>query len=94
MGTEIINVNILGDTPKEQWLSAVGIFDVAISSNIEGMRKKLNQLFEMASYPEEYRFEDVDAEEEWADGNQCADTALKVLDDLVSEMKRLIEGMM
>lgn len=28
-------INILGETPKQQWLNAIMIFELAISSNME-----------------------------------------------------------
>ena len=39
-------VNILGDTPKQQWLNAISIFDLAIGANIETALEKLDEGWE------------------------------------------------
>lgn len=39
-------VNILGETPKEQWLNAISIFDLAIGANIETALEKLDEGWE------------------------------------------------
>lgn len=39
-------VNILGDTAKEQWTSAINIFDLAIGANIEEALGKLDEGWE------------------------------------------------
>jgi len=41
-----MTVNILGNTPKEQWLRAIDIFDLAVGSNIETALNKLDEGWE------------------------------------------------
>ena len=35
-------VNILGDTPKQQWLNAIKLYDMVISSNLESAMNQLD----------------------------------------------------
>lgn len=37
-------INILGDTPKEQWLSATHIYEVCIISNLDNALSKLEEI--------------------------------------------------
>lgn len=41
-----MTVNILGDTPKRQWLNAIMIFDLAVGSNIRNALGKLDEGWE------------------------------------------------
>ena len=69
-------VNILGDTPKEQWLNAIGICDMAIYANVDEARKHLVEGFS----------EDDDAVLE------CLKAIERVLANYTTEMRRLVEG--
>ena len=39
-------INILGDSPKEMWMSAINIFDLAIGANVETALGKLDEGWE------------------------------------------------
>lgn len=72
-------VDILGETPKEQWLNAIGIYELVVGSNLSDSIAyfESNGGFEGA-------IEDRNAEQ--------LRTANKVLKDFADEMRRLVEG--
>ena len=71
------SINILGDTPKEMWLSAIMIFEMAITSNVRYVQDEI----------------DHGAEDPLgAESHECLDRALKQTRDFADEMRRLVEG--
>ena len=72
-------INILGETPKQQWLNAIGIFELAIGSNL----RESVEYFEMNG--------GHDDEIEERNAEQLA-TAGRILGDFADEMRRLVEG--
>lgn len=75
---ETIKFNPLGDTPKEQWLTTVKIFDMAIRSNIARSKEYMNMNDQYDDGLEGELEEELKA-------------ALRVLDNYTTEMNRLIE---
>lgn len=79
-----MSVNILGDTPKQQWLNAITIFETAITSNVDDVNFRLCNECQFPCEPE--------------DRDEChnfhgLDVASKTTKDFANEMRRLIEGM-
>ena len=73
-------VNILGNTPKEQWMSAIDLYLIVIGSNIKAVRNGLD--------------EGSDSEEIGSVACERLDSAMNVLQEFGKEMKRLVNGAM
>ena len=71
-------VNILGDSPREQWLNAIDLYLIVIGSNIKAVRNGL----------------DGCSDETDAIACERLDSAMNVLQEFGNEMKRLVEGAM
>ena len=69
-------VNILGNTPKEQWMNAIDLYLIVIGSNIKAVRNSL----------------DGCSDETDAIACERLDSAMNVLQEFGNEMKRLVEG--
>ena len=69
-------VNILGDTPKQQWLGAINLMEFAITSNVSMAHGKL------------YEIADGKCDEVLA----CLDNAKKQIKLFADEMRMLVEG--
>ena len=71
-------VNILGDTPKQQWLAAIGIFEMCITSNIKSVEDGLDPGYEI---PE-------------IGGEACEKLAIAYREtrNFAHEMRMLVEG--
>ena len=74
-----MTVNILGETQKEQWLNAIGIYYMVISSNIDAAYAHVNGQGTDPDYADEYASERLLAAE-------------RVLGEFKDEMQRLVEG--
>jgi len=69
-------MNVLGDSPKEQWLNAIDLYLIVIGSNIKAVRNSL----------------DGGSDETDAVACERLDSAMNVLQEFGNEMKRLVEG--
>lgn len=72
-------INILGETPKQQWLSAIKIFELAIGSNMDAS---------IAYFESNGGYEDSIEER----NAEQLKTANRILGDFAGEMRRLVEG--
>lgn len=70
-------VNILGDTPKQQWLNAIMIFEECIYENVRSVRHALD-----------WDSSDLDWESEIED----LTIAMRNTRNFADEMRRLVEG--
>ena len=71
-------VNILGDTPKKQWLSAIKIFETCIVSNLDAAFVEIGKM--------EYNLK------EELPMHHNVDTARKETINFANEMRRLVEN--
>lgn len=78
-------INILGDTPKQQWLSAINIMHFAIQSNIEFA---INARAE--EEPSNIYFDTIGGDDD--EVQEALEKAHKLVDDFAAEMKHLVEG--
>ena len=84
---EVIKVNFLGDTAKEQWKNAISIYRHAIQSNLYNLR---NIAEEGDDYNDGYEV-DVDAMcEDILDG---LDNLERITENVLAEFERLVDGM-
>lgn len=72
-------VNILGDTPKQQWLNAINLMELSITGNLVPARNTIESDF---GY-------DPD---EWDGVSECIDYAIEHTKIFADEMRRLVEG--
>ena len=79
-------VNILGDTPKQQWLNAIGIMEFALESNIDNAR------WYCSNAKTEFCDELCDPEDNEGVESGCA--AKRVLKVGADEMRRLVEAVL
>lgn len=80
-----VTVNILGDTPKQQWLNAINIMHLAIESNIEfAMNARAEE------EPSNVYFDALGGDDD--EVHEALEKALKIKNDFADEMKRLVEG--
>lgn len=70
-------INILGDTQKERWLNAIGIYETAIVANVQDARNDITQFV-------------VDDESDW--DFTSLDAARRITVDFADEMRRFVEG--
>ena len=70
-------VNILGDTPKQQWLNAITIFETCIYENARSVREDLNYF--------DRDFDDGSCEER-------LDVVMRTVKNFACEMRRLVDG--
>ena len=70
-------VNILGDTPKQQWLNAITIFETCIYENVRAVRHDLD-------------WYDRDFDDD--SGVERLDIAMRETRNFADEMRRLVEG--
>lgn len=72
-------VNILGDTPKQQWLNAIMIFETCIYENTRMARDGVRDGFG-------YELDEGEQVFEWLD------IAMRNTKNFADEMRRLVEG--
>lgn len=70
-------INILGDTPKQQWLNAVAVYDMSLRANVKSVLGDINE-FDVGDLADSHA--------------EKLEAALRVLDSYTQEMRRLVEG--
>ena len=78
-------INILGDTAKQQWLSAINIYHLAIQSNIEFAMNARAEEEPSCVYFDALGGDDDEIQE-------ALEKAHKLVGDFTDEMRRLVEG--
>lgn len=84
-------INILGDTPKQQWLNAIGIYELCIVSNARNVKGFLHD-----ECNSEYECADCNREN-WDGECPCLRSVNVVIEQgkaFADEMRRLVNGMM
>jgi len=84
--SETITINILGETAREQWLSAINIMSYAVESNIDAGWMRASECID---------WDALECEGEFHCGEEAEDsfiTAKKLLHEFADEMRRLVEG--
>lgn len=78
-------VNILGDSPKQQWMNAVGIFELCICENVRSVLETMDGLCDRTYRPDS---------DECTECNRChsLEVTVKAGHDFADEMRRLVEG--
>lgn len=85
-------VNILGDTPKQQWLNAISIYELCIRENARNVRDELMIGCEFCSCSEACGMDDP-----YGDLVECSkchslDVVMEQAKNFADEMRRLVEG--
>ena len=83
------SINILGSTPKEQWLNAINIFEMCLDDNARIVRDGLHEMCNGDVECDECNAEHWDGECPYMHSANVLVEQTKVFAD---EMKRLVEG--
>ena len=75
-------VNILGDTPRQQWKAAVNIYEVCIESNVRDVYERMDGLCDKRGTDEC----------DWCGRCHSLEVALRETANFADEMRRLVEG--
>ena len=73
-------VNIMGDTPKQQWLNAIQVFETCIYENTRMVHDHI------LDWNEDEHIDDYNTRVE------CLETAMRNTKNFADEMRRLVEG--
>lgn len=72
-------INILGDTPKEQWLSATRIYEVCIISNLDAALSKIEEV-------------EMNTDTDMSECRDNINTARRESLNFINDMRQVIEG--
>ena len=81
-------INILGDTPKQQWLNAIMIFEECIAGNARNVRDGLCDMCS-ADYSEEAH---LGCGLDVCEAKHSAEIVVEQTKVFADEMRRLVEG--
>ena len=81
-------INILGDTPKQQWLNAITIFETCIIGNARNVRDGLCDMCSPSFSEGVHLGDGVDE----CDAKHSLDVVIEQTKVFADEMRRLVEG--
>ena len=85
-------INILGDTPKQQWLNAIGIYELCIRENARNVRDELMIHCEFGSGAYECGIDEPYGECVECSKCHSLDVVMEQGKNFADEMRRLVEG--
>ena len=81
-------INILGDTPKQQWLNAIMIFEECIAGNARNVRDELCDMCSAGYSEEAHLGYGLDV----CEAKHSAEIVVEQTKVFADEMRRLVEG--